>query len=290
MVLRPVCILLAYAVFALTSPAQDLREAVRIGDVDRVKALLESGVDVNEGRPIFFADKPEVVDLLLVHGAKLEMRALGSIQTPIEHAAAQYFRDEKRRDNWRAIVGKLRAAGAVYTIDTAIYLNDIKFVESQLAKDDSWVNSRRGAQSVRLRISARTGRVEICKLLLEHHADPDAFEEGWGYPIIKEALKYPAIVKLLIDHGADLKRRITWQGGRTGAWVIGDNATALHYAAADGVPESVALLIDHGVDIFARTQAGYGERPQMALDVAAIFGRPTTPAPSSRIRNFVRHR
>ena len=161
-----------------------------------------------------------------------------------------------------------------YTIDTAIYLNDVQFVEKKLAADDSWVNNSGGAQSVPLRLAARKGRVEICRLLLEHKADPNAFEEGCGFPIMVDAVSHPAVVKLLIEHGADLRRRITWQCGRSGIWIIGDDATSLHHAAGNGHSETTHMLIENGVDIFA-TAHGLFERDsqQTALEVAAFFGK-----------------
>src|SRR5258706_8098625 len=111
-------LVIVFAIFGLVpaSLAQDLRNAVRDGNVERVKSLLESGADANtsyENRftPIHFADDPRIVDLLLAHGAKLDIRDAASIQSPIEDAAENYFRDEKRRDNWKIIVTKLRDAG-----------------------------------------------------------------------------------------------------------------------------------------------------------------------------------
>ncbi len=140
----------------------DLRDAVHDGDAERVKSLLESGADANTEyengfTPIYFAYVPKIVDLLIVRGAKLNIRDRASIQSPIEHAAEQYDLVPEHRDNWRIIVAKMRDAGAEYTIDTAIYMNDVAFVEKRLAADGSWVNKRRGAQHVPLRLAARTG-------------------------------------------------------------------------------------------------------------------------------------
>jgi hypothetical protein len=169
----------------------------------------------------------------------------------------------------------MRAAGAEYTIDTAIYLNDVPFVEKSLAAGASWVNRRRGAQCVPLRRAARTGRVKVCKLFLEHGADPNAFEEGGGHPIMVDAVKHPAVVKLLIEHGANLRRRITWRGARSGQWIIGDEATALHYAAQEGNLESVKLLIAAGLDPNAADDQG-----QTPLHIAVMFAvmKPRTDA------------
>ena len=256
-----------------TCHAQGLREAVQTSNVKRVKELLESGVNANfeyENRftPIYFAEDPRVVDLLLAFGAKLDIRSAASVQSPIEYAAENWYRDVKRRDNWKQIVTKLRKAGAEYTIDTAIYMNDVKFVKASLEKDASWVNKTRGAQSVPLRLAARTGRLEICKLLLDHKADPDAFEKGNGYPIMVDAVAHPSIVKLLIKRGANLKRRITFVGGRTGVWIIGNEGSALHYAIREGNFESVKMLIAAGLDPNAADHKG-----QTPLHIAIRFER-----------------
>jgi ankyrin repeat protein len=95
------------------------------------------------------------------------------------------------------------------------------------------------------------GRDDICKLLLDNKADPNDFKQGLGFPIIVDAMSHPTIVKMLIAAGADLKTRITWRGGKGGLVIIGDNATALHYAGVRGNQESVQLLIDAGIDVNA---------------------------------------
>lgn len=253
--------------------AQNLLEPVRSGDIDQVKKRLANGADVNESyenriTPIYLANTPEMVKLLLTNGAKLELRSTSSVQSPIENAAKNYYRSNERREEWKQIVQLLREGGAKYTIDTAIYLNDIDYVKQQLATDDSWVNLTHESQSVPLRLAARIGRVEICKLLLEHNADPDSFASGNGYPIIHRAVNHPDVVKLLIQNGANLKRRITWFGGRSGVWIVGDEATALHFAARAGNFESVKLLVEAGLDPSAADDKG-----QTPLHIAILFER-----------------
>ena len=71
-----------------------------------------------------------------------------------------------------------------------------------------------------------------------------------------------------------MKTRITCRGGRTGIWIIGDDATVLHYAAGDGTPETIKLLLDSGVDPFATAHDIFdSDRPQVALEVAVFFGK-----------------
>ena len=121
-------------------------------------------------------------------------------------------------------------------IISAVRLGKVDKVKKIIAGDPTAAHGEEYGPNP-LREAANWGQLEICKILVEEQkVDVDDFEGGTGYPIIKEALKYPEIVKFLIENGADLKTRITWNGGRTGVWVIGDDATALHFAARDGVP------------------------------------------------------
>jgi len=279
MILRTAFIVMILMVVSSAATSQDITDAVWAGDIERVEELLEAGADVNQPYTnrftlIYWAKTPEMVELLLAHGAKLDIRTAASIQSPIEHFAEKYFRDREHRDTWKRIIGMLREAGAEYTIDTAIYMNDVEFVQQELAKDASWVNKTRNAQSVALRLAARTGRVEICKLLLEHGADPDDFEQGAGYPIMVDAIDHPEVVALLIEHGANLRRRITWRGGRTGVWILGDEATALHFAIRAGNVESVKLLVAAGLDTSATDDNGYTPLHAAVLFSGLGYGRP----------------
>jgi ankyrin repeat protein len=160
-----------------------------------------------------------------------------------------------------------------YDLLVAIQLDDLDRVKSLLDESPQFADDFQDESP--LRTAASLGRLEICRYLIEQYrVDVDDFERRLGYPIIKEALAYPDIVRLLIDSGADLQTRITYRGNGTGIWIIGDDATALHFAARDGVPETIKLLIDNGVDIFATAHYLWDENvKQTALEVAAIFGR-----------------
>jgi len=95
-----------------------------------------------------------------------------------------------------------------------------------------------------------TGDPAILKLLLDHGADVNAaFDSpflGSGRTALMIAARSDSnhAVRLLLDHGADPNRRI--QGGRM------DGHTALMDAAEFGRSESVELLLDRGADVIAR--------------------------------------
>ncbi|HQR08516.1 MAG TPA: ankyrin repeat domain-containing protein [Gemmatales bacterium] len=256
-----------------------LHHAARFGHHKAVLWLLNNGANVNAKAynnftPLDLSDDPEVVELILQKKPDLSPEGNGSAF----HKALSELtsaRNEIEKKKWQKIVELYLKAGTEYDLATAIHLNDLSQVEKILAKSSRLADNFQGRSP--LRLAASLGRLEICQYLIEkYNVDVNDFEGGNGYPILKEALKFPKVVKLLIDHKVDLKTRITWQRGRSGVWIIGDDATALHHAAADGVPETVKILLNAGVDLFA-TAAKLGQRnnqpEQTALDVAAFFGK-----------------
>jgi ankyrin repeat protein len=256
-----------------------LHYAARFGPLLTVEWLLDHGADVNavaynQFTPLHLADDPAIVRLILEKQPDLTLRDASGVTAP-QRAASELTdaRSEKDRDQWRQIVKLYEDATGGADLFTAATVGDLDGVKAILSKSPEFADDFQGRSP--LRIAASRGHFKICQYLLEgYRVDVNDFERGVGYPIIKEAVAYPRIVRLLIDHGADLKTRITWQGGRSGVWIIGDDATALHYAADTGVPETIKLLIDSGVDIFATAHdlADKNDK-QTALEVAAIFGK-----------------
>lgn len=254
-----------------------LHYAAMYGPPDAVQWLLAHGANVNavgynDLTPLHFANDPEVVRMILEKKPDLTLRA-ASGYTARQRAASKLADtgDKTHRERWEQLM-KLydEADGAdLLTATTAGNFNRVKAI---LTKFPAFADDFQGKSP--LRIAAARGHLEICKYLLDNfRVDVDDFKRGNGYPIIMEAAAHPKVVGLLIERGADLKTRITWRGGRTGVWIIGDDATALHYAADFGVPETVTLLIDKGVDIFAIAHDATDENEkQTALEVAAFFG------------------
>jgi len=257
-----------------------LHIAATLGRTEVVKWLLDNGADVNaiayNGRtPLHLASDRDVIGLIIEKKPDLSIQCRGQGQTPLQRAAANLAeaRDARTKRRWQAITELYLDAGAEYDILTAIHLDDIDRVKTVLGQSPELADNFQRQSP--LRTATSLGRLDICRHLIKRHrVDVNDFKRGLGYPIIKEALAHPDIVRLLIEKGADLETRITWGGGRTGIWIIGDDATALHFAACDGVPETVKLLINNGVDIFATAHDLADENDkQTALEVAAYFGK-----------------
>lgn len=250
--------------------------------LDLIRWLLNAGADINAEAanrftPLHYAKDVDVVALLLEKKPDLVTNAWDS---PLKSIFKEWSRstDETDKIKWRQIIDLYLKAGADYDLSIAIYLDNFDKVKSILKQSPHLADDDLNKRTSPLRLAASLGRYDICRYLIENFTvDVNDFQRGVGYPIIKEALRYPNIVKLLIDHKANLKQPIYWQGGRTGIWIIGDTATALHYAANDGVPESITLLLDAGVDLFVNSSpfltTDDQRKPQTALDVAVYFGK-----------------
>jgi ankyrin repeat protein len=124
-----------------------------------------------------------------------------------------------------------------------------KLAEAQLATAreygfSSWralkadMDLRRAPNVAEFMRACAAGEVETLRELLQR--DPSLARERLpgGTTALHAAGLHPDAVRLLIEHGADVNARD-----------VGDNATPLHFAAANRVIESVRLLLDAGADV-----------------------------------------
>ena len=265
-----------------------LHVAARFNHTSVVKWLLENGADVdaqayNRFTPLHLTKNPEIVKLILAKKPNLKLKSVSGtvLQDSIDalrHYAGISNPDsniKRKTDSLRKIVDMyLEHIGDDIDLISAVRLGRLNTVRIIVNENPEAILGKKHGPSP-LREAADWGQLEICKFLVQaHKVDVNDFEGGSGYPVIISALKHPDIVRYLIKYGVDLNKRITWNGGRTGRWIIGDDATALHFAARDGVPETIKILLDAGVDPFATAHDSFDKkRKQTALEVAAFFGK-----------------
>ncbi len=265
-----------------------LHVAARFNHTTVVKWLLENGADVdaqayNRFTPLHLTRNPEIVKLILEKNPNLKIKAVtGTAFQEAINDLRHYTNISSRGPELEGKANDLQKIVEMYATHIGDNIDLISAVRlGQLDSVRKIVNMNPKAVLGEwhgpnpLREAASWGHLEICKFLVgEHNVDVDDFKGGIGYPVIKSALKHPEIVRYLIEKGADLDKRITWMGGRTGVWIIGDNATLLHFAACDGVPETIKILLDAGIDPFATAHDSFKKvDEQTALEVAAFFGK-----------------
>lgn len=116
--------------------------------------------------------------------------------------------------------------------------------------------------------ACRAGDIATLRALLEQEPALARTRNKAGSTGLHDAIAHPDAVRLLLDHGADPNARDT-----------GDNAYALHFAAANGHLETVRVLVDAGGDVhgFGDVHKGdvigwvVGDGRQTQRDVVALL-------------------
>ncbi|MCC7406702.1 MAG: ankyrin repeat domain-containing protein [Phycisphaeraceae bacterium] len=117
------------------------------------------------------------------------------------------------------------------------------------------------ADGTALLMAAWGSHDEMVKLLLQYRADPNIPSHSGETPLMAATFRgLKDIVRVLLEHGADIHRRTTSGASNfyTGSPpVCGE--TALHFAAGYTNADVVHLLLKHGADKNAQDRAG--QRP-----------------------------
>lgn len=221
---------------------------------DVAKWLITNGADVNATAynnftPLHFAKTPEMVELLLEHGADVEARSVP--KTALQRAAGRYAHLQQRGeyaaelDRLRRIMRALVKNGAEFDLLSACYLGNVQRVKA-LAKQRVHARDKDA-----MRAAATYGKTDVVKVLLDHGADPEDAGYG-GLTVSYFAIEHANVLKLLFAAGADPKVSVHYEGNGVGP----QRSTLLHQAASKGHIDSANLLVKQGVPINAFDGAG----------------------------------
>jgi ankyrin repeat protein len=223
--------------------------AVRDSLTPIVKMLLERGADPNRpakgglGCPIDiagWAGNPAVIDLLVAHGARVNIYAL--------HAAL--------RSGCLEAAKALVRHGANLDVFSAAGLGDTAFLRTCLEGDKEWARKMANSgvmvglssSQAPLDFAAINNQVRAAEMLLDAGADPNR-TSGWQHSALYVAVENDCrdMAVLLLQRGA----KADVSSGARGVEL------PLHVAAAANRPEMIELLLAHGAKVDCTDSNGW---------------------------------
>ncbi len=191
------------------TPAQELHEAIRVGDEARVHALLDADPALVHGggaagmAPLLLAiytKRPLMAKLLLGRGAELDVFAAAAMG---ETAACRKF---IHADD---VLLQMASADGWTPLHLACFFGNLETVEMLLELGaDVKVRSANAMHNTPLHAAAASRNQEICALLLSHGAEVGATQQA-PYTALHSAAANGdlEIVRLLLAHEANPKAK-----------------------------------------------------------------------------------
>jgi ankyrin repeat protein len=242
----------------------DVWSAAAHGKIELLTSLLDADPSLvnapgGDGeRPLHFASTAEVAELLIAHGADLELRDVDHESTPIQYQV-----------NNHEVVRVLLKHGATPDVFTAVALNDAPLLEKILKDDPSAAMSRVG-QAPFTTVTSNGGHIYAYRLGPGKTPHQVAAQNGSS-----------DVLKILEPYSSPARRLVTaaWLQNEAAvdsllradpnaaAHAEPSDANAIALAAQDGRTETVRLLLKAGFDPLAP-----GMDSGTALHVASWFG------------------
>ena len=253
--------------------ASSLQSAAFFGDLARVKALLDAGVDVNQKNALGVTalysaasgGHKKVVELLLAEGADINEKTAAYTDVTALHAAAREGHKEivevllaggadvnagstydeltaaelAMEANHIEVVKLLIAKGAdISALHFAIHMKDYAKAKS-LIESGADVNKRKRRLVAPLHLAASSGQKDMAELLIAKGANIN-IQNSHGRTPLHLAVREDDrdMVELLLTKGADINAKSKFDG-----WISG---TPLDLAIDEGHTEIADLLRKHG--------------------------------------------
>jgi ankyrin repeat protein len=216
----------------------NLRIALHMRSVKKVKAFIEQGVNINlsDGHgytPLHYAvqnNQKEIVQLLLANGADINTKD-NLRRTPLDIAMEK----EGDQDIVKLLVGNV----AEVSTHVAAFIGDADKIKDFIEHDGS-LDTRDVRDWTLLHWATAGNHKDIAKLLIEKGADVNA-KDNWDWTPLhcaiyssKDITEIKSMIELLIATGADTNAK------------DGGGSTPLRYAQKEGYTEIVQLLCKHG--------------------------------------------
>ncbi len=291
---------------ALVGDTTPLISAAARGDIEEVRACLARGESVNETdgyrrTPLSGAVRcgnSELVELLIAHGAAVNIRCDANWGTPLQVAVEQGWKpivtlllahgakvDAKDKSGrtpglvamklgHRKIVQMLAEHEGGTTVHVAAYLGDVDTVE-RLLKSGAGIDAADAEGQIPLQYAAREGHAAVVQLLLIKGANPNGRGSG-DTPLLDALWRYHTdVAVLLVKHGARIEGKHSTSG-----------KGPLRIAIEDDLTELVELMIAKGARVDAGDNTGRlalhytrtKEMAQLLLSRARTSTRRTLPA------------
>jgi ankyrin repeat protein len=163
-----------------------------------------------------------------------------------------------RRSTFLCLILAIPLQAGAGELHDAVQAGDVDTVKTLLASDVD-IDETDYSTGTALHVAVGQGSGNIVKLLIDHGADIEAKSELNDARALHMATDFDEldIIRLLLDKGADIEAR------------DGEQRTSLHRAGGAGLNGAVELLLDRGAEIEAR-EGNFGATP---LHQAAENGR-----------------